>query len=46
MIREAGIMVLCKARDKYLKLLRDDVHQPVQNVQDDEQDIEMAITIF
>lgn len=34
-INEAGIMVLCKACDRYLELLRDGVHQPVQNVQDD-----------
>lgn len=38
-------MVLCKAYDKYLKLLKDDVH-PVQSEQDVEQDIENAIVKF
>lgn len=30
-INEAGIMVLCKACDKYLELLRNDVEQDVRN---------------
>lgn len=40
-----GIMVLCKACDKYLELLNDEIH-PVQNEQDDEQDIIKAIIAF
>ena len=42
-INEAGIMVLCKACDRYLELLRNDVQHPVQNEQDVEQDIKSAI---
>ena len=38
-------MVLCKACDKYLELLKDDVY-PVQNEQDVEQDIESTIVRF
>ena len=41
----SGIMVLCKASDKYLELLHDELH-PVQNEQDDEQDIVEAIIAF
>jgi len=37
--------VLCKACDKYLELLNDE-HCPVQNEQDDEQDIVKAIIAF
>lgn len=48
-INESGIMVLCRACDKYLKLLRDDGHH-VQSEQDDEhdneQDVEAAIIQF
>lgn len=36
-INVSGIMVLCKACDKYLELLNDETH-PVQSEQDDEQD--------
>lgn len=41
-ITKSGVMVLCKACDKYLELLRDDgqrlVHYLVQDEQDNEQD--------
>lgn len=36
-INEEGIMVLCKACDKYMRILQNDAH-PVQNVKDDVQD--------
>lgn len=41
----SGIMVLCKASDKYLELLHDELH-PVQNEQDDEQDINLRKTDY
>ncbi len=44
-ISASGIMVLCKACDKYLELLHDELHL-VQNEQDDEQDIVKAIITF
>ncbi len=44
-ISVSGIMVLCRACDKYLELLHDELH-PVQNEQDDEQDIVEAIITF
>lgn len=36
-INEEGIMVLCKACDKYMRILQNDAH-PVQNVKNDVQD--------
>ena len=45
-ISESGIMVLCNACDKYLELLHGVVHHPVQNEQDDEQDVTNAIIKF
>ena len=44
-ISASGIMVLCKACDKYLELLNDETH-PVQSEHDDEQDIVKAIIAF
>ncbi len=44
-ISASGIMVLCKACDKYLELLKDEPH-PVQNEQDNEQDVVKAIIEF
>ena len=44
-IKKSGIMVLCKACDRYLDLLHDKSH-PVQSEQDDEQDIVKAIITF
>lgn len=44
-ISENGIMVLCKACDRYLKILHGEV-DPVQSEQDDEQDIMEAIATF
>ena len=38
-INESGIMVLCKACDRYLALLRDDGQHHVQSEQDSEQDV-------
>lgn len=32
-------MVLCKASDRYLRLMKGEVHHPVQGEQDNEQDI-------
>ena len=45
-INESGIMVLCKACDKYLALLRDDGHHHVQSEQDSEQDVKSAIIAY
>lgn len=45
-MNEAGIMVLCNACDRYLALLKDDVQHPVQNEQDDEQDLKKAIVEY
>ena len=49
-INATGIMVLCKACDRYLELMRDDVQhlgQSEQDVaQDNEQDVEQAIIRF
>lgn len=42
-INEAGIMVLCKACDKYLELLRNDVRHHVQSEHDAEHDVRNAI---
>lgn len=42
-INESGIMVLCKACDRYLELLRDDVQHLVHVEQDVEQDVKRAI---
>ena len=44
-INESGIMVLCRACDKYLELLNDEPHS-VQNEQDNEQDVVKAIIEF
>ena len=44
-ISASGIMVLCKACDKYLELLHGELH-PVQSEQDDEQDIVNDIIAF
>ena len=44
-INKSGIMVLCKACDRYLELLHDKAH-PVQSDQDDEQDVVKAIIDF
>ena len=44
-ISASGIMVLCKACDKYLELLHGELH-PVQSEQDDEQDVINAIIAF
>ena len=42
-ITKSGVMVLCKACDKYLELLRNDVQHHVQNEHDVEQDVRNAI---
>ena len=44
-ISALGIMVLCKACDKYLELLHGELH-PVQREQDDEQDVVNDIIAF
>ena len=44
-INKSGIMVLCKACDRYLELLHDKSH-PVQSEQDGEQDMVKAIIAF
>jgi len=44
-INEDGIMVLCRACDKYLKILQRDVH-PVHSEQDSEQDVMNSIVEF
>ena len=38
-INPGGIMVLCNASDRYSRLMKGDVHHPVQNEQDNEQDV-------
>ena len=45
-INESGIMVLCKACDRYLELLRDDGQHHVQSEQDSEQDVKNAIIAY
>lgn len=45
-INESGIMVLCKACDRYLELLRDDGQHHVQSEQDNEQDVKNAIIAY
>ena len=45
-INESGIMVLCKACDKYLELLRGDNQHHGQNDQDSDQDIMEQILLF
>jgi ATP-dependent DNA helicase RecG len=44
-ISEDGIMVLCKACERYLKILHGEIN-PVQSERDDEQDTMKAIVIF
>ena len=44
-ISENGIMVLCKACDRYLRILHGEIH-PVQSEQDDEQDMMNAILAY
>ena len=45
-INESGIMVLCKACDRYLELLRNDGQHHVQSEQDSEQDVKSAIIAY
>lgn len=45
-INESGIMVLCKACDRYLALLRDDGQHHVQSEQDSEQDVKSTIIAY
>ena len=45
-INESGIMVLCKACDRYLELLRDDGQKHGQNDQENDQDIGIQIVDF
>ena len=45
-INESGIMVLCKACDRYLELRRDDGQHHGQNDQDSEQDVMTQILAF
>ena len=44
-ISASGIMVFCKACDKYLELLHGELH-PVQKEQDDEQDVVKLSLLF
>lgn len=45
-ISTSGIMVLCKACDKYMSLLRDDVQHHGKIDQDSEQDVMKQIMLF
>lgn len=45
-INESGIMVLCKACDRYLALLRDDGQHHGQSDHDNDQDIMEQIIVF